>query len=155
MDQAGELETVPKHRWIPSSDSRMREGEGRAMSTSVQQTDLISDALRPGDEGYDAAAGSFFASSHPALIVRPHGPAEVADALSYAARHYLAVSVRSGGHSPLGPDTTTGGMVIDLVHCDDVEVLDAERRLVRVGGGATGGRVAAALDPYGWAITAG
>lgn len=125
------------------------------MTAHTQQTDLISDALRPGDEGYDAAAGSFFASSHPVLVVRPHGVAEVADALSYAARHDLAVSVRSGGHSPLGPGTTTGGMVIDLVHCDDVEVLDVERRLVRVGGGATWGRVAAALDPYGWAITAG
>jgi FAD/FMN-containing dehydrogenase len=125
------------------------------MSTQTQQTDLIFDALRPGDEGYDAAARSFFASSHPVLVVRPHGVAGVADALSYAARHDLAVSVRSGGHSPLGPDTTTGGMVIDLVHCDDVEVLDAERRLIRVGGGATWGRVAATLDRYGWAITAG
>ena len=46
-------------------------------------------------------------------------------------------------------------MVIDLAHLDDVEVLDAERRLVRVGGGATWGRVAAALDPHGWALTAG
>jgi FAD/FMN-containing dehydrogenase len=46
-------------------------------------------------------------------------------------------------------------MVLDLAHLDDVEVLDAERRLVRVGGGATWGRVAAALEPHGWAITAG
>ena len=92
---------------------------------------------------------------HPALVVRPRGPDEVAAALSYAARHDLAVSVRSGGHSPLGRSTTTGGMVIDLGASDGVEVLDTERRLVRVGGGATWGQVAAALDPYGWAITAG
>jgi len=65
------------------------------------------------------------------------------------------VSVRSGGHSPLGHSTNTGGMVIDLSHLDDVRVLDAGRRLVRVGGGATWGQVAAALDPYGWGITAG
>ena len=65
------------------------------------------------------------------------------------------MSVRSGGHSPLGHGTNTGGMVIDLAHLDDVEVLDAERRLVRVGGGATWGRVAAALDPHGWALTSG
>ncbi len=125
------------------------------MSTYTQQTALIGDALRPGDDGYDAAARTFFASNHPALIVRPHGLAEVAEALSYAERRDLAVSVRSGGHSPLGPGTSTGGMVIDQVHCDGIDVLDTERRLVRVGGGATWGRVAAALDPYGWAITAG
>ena len=65
------------------------------------------------------------------------------------------VAVRSGGHSPLGHGTNTGEMVIDLAHLDDVEILDARRRLVRVGGGATWGRVAAALDPHGWALTAG
>ena len=63
--------------------------------------------------------------------------------------------MRSGGHSPLGHSTNTGGMVIDLAHLDAVEVLDAERRLVRVGGGATWGKVAAALDPHGWALTSG
>jgi FAD/FMN-containing dehydrogenase len=53
--------------------------------------------------------------------------------LPHAARHDLAVSVRSGGHSPLGHSTNTGGMVIDLSRLDDVQVLDAGRRLVRVG----------------------
>ena len=97
----------------------------------------------------------FFATGEPALVVRPRDPDEVAEVLANAARHDLAVSVRSGGHSPLGHSTNTGGMVIDLSHLDDVEVLDADRRLVRVGGGATWGRVAAALDPHGWGLTAG
>jgi FAD/FMN-containing dehydrogenase len=122
---------------------------------STQLATLIGDALRPGDDGYDAAARTFYTTGYPALVVRPRGPDEVAAALSHAARHDLAVSVRSGGHSVLGHSTNTGGMVIDLAHLDDVEVLDAERRLVRVGGGATWGRVAAALDPHDWALTAG
>ncbi|HEY6747253.1 MAG TPA: FAD-binding protein [Mycobacteriales bacterium] len=121
----------------------------------LRQADLIADALRPGDDGYDAAARTFFGTGRPALVVRPHGPDDVAAALAFAAGHDLAVSVRSGGHSPLGRSSNTGGMVIDLAHLDDIEVLDAERRLVRVGGGATWGRVAAALDPHGWALTAG
>ena len=63
--------------------------------------------------------------------------------------------MRSGGHSPLGHSTNTGGMVIDLAHLDAVDVLDADRRLVRVGGGSTWGKVAAVLEPYGWALTSG
>jgi FAD/FMN-containing dehydrogenase len=122
---------------------------------SLQQTDLAVEALRPGEDGYDAAARVFFADGEPPLVVRPRDPDEVAAALAHAARHDLAVSVRSGGHSPLGHSTNTGGMVIDLSRLDDVEVLDAGRRLVRVGGGATWGRVAAALDPHGWGLTAG
>ena len=121
----------------------------------LQHATLTADALRPGDDGYDTAARTFFTTGNPALVVRPRGPEEVAAALAYATRHDLAVSVRSGGHSPLGHSTNTGGMVIDLAQLDDVEVLDTQRRLVRVGGGATWGGVAAALDPHGWALTAG
>ena len=122
---------------------------------TVYQTELAVETLQRGDEGFDAAARVFFETGDPALVVRPRGPEEVAAALADAARNELAVSVRSGGHSPVGHSTNTGGMVIDLTHLDSVEVLDAERRLVRVGGGATWGQVAAALDPHGWAITAG
>ncbi|MGW5363336.1 FAD-binding oxidoreductase [Actinopolymorpha pittospori] len=122
---------------------------------SLQHTDLAVETLRPGDDGYDAAARTFFATGDPALVLRPRDPDEVAAALTHAVRHDLAVSVRSGGHSPLGHSSNTGGMVIDLARLDDVEVLDPGRRLVRVGGGATWGRVAAALDPHGWGLTAG
>lgn len=122
---------------------------------TVLHTELTVDAVRPGDTGYDEAARVLFASGNPAVVVRPRDPDEVAAALDHAARHNLAVSVRSGGHSLLGHGTNSGGMVIDLAHLNGVRVLDAERRLVRIGGGATWGQVSAALDPYGWAITAG
>ncbi len=122
---------------------------------NLHETSMAAEVLRPGDDGYDDAARAFFATGRPAVVVRPGDPDEVAAALRHAVRHDLAVSVRSGGHSPLGHSTNTGGMVIDLAHLDAVEVLDADRRLVRVGGGATWGQVSAALDPHGWALTAG
>ena len=122
---------------------------------TLKLSDLAVEALRPGDAGYDDAARVFFAAGAPALVARPRDPGEVAAALAHAARHGLAVAVRSGGHSLLGHGTNTGGMVIDLARLNDVEIVDAGRRLVRVGGGATWGRASAVLDPRGWAITSG
>jgi FAD/FMN-containing dehydrogenase len=134
------------------STSIMNQG-GRPMSPST--TNLAVEVLRPGDDEYDAATRGFYRTGRPALAVRPRDAHEVAGALSHAARHDRPVAVRSGGHSPIGHGTDTAEMVIDLAHLDDVEILDTRRRLVRVGGGATWGRVAAALDPHGWALTAG
>ena len=122
---------------------------------SLPTTNPAVEVLRPGDGGYDAAARMFYSTGRPAVVVRPRDPDEIAAALTCAVRDDLAVAVRSGGHSPLGHDSNAGGMVIDLAHLDDVDVLDTSRRLVRVGGGATWGRVAAALDPHRWALTAG
>ncbi len=122
---------------------------------SLHETDLAAEVLQPGDDGYDDAARVFFASGRPAMVVRPRDAGEVAAAIRDAVRLDLAVSVRAGGHSALGHGTNTGGMVIDLAHLDAVDVLDADRRLVRVGGGATWGVVSAALDAYGWALTSG
>lgn len=122
---------------------------------SLQQTDLDLEVLRPGDEGYDDAARAFFADGRPALVARPRTPEEVAAALAHAVAQGLAVSVRSGGHSPIGASTNVGGLVLDLAHLAAVEVLDPDRRLVRVGAGAQWGAVSAALDPLGWALTAG
>jgi FAD/FMN-containing dehydrogenase len=122
---------------------------------SLLTRSLAVEVLRPADAGYGAATRGFYRTGHPALVVRPGHPDEVAAALDYAARHGMPVAVRSGGHSPLDRSAHTGAMVIDLVRLGGVEVLDTERRRVRVGGGATWGRVAAALDPHGWALTAG
>jgi FAD/FMN-containing dehydrogenase len=122
---------------------------------SLTGTDLTAEVIRPGDDGYDDAAKVFFATGRPALVVRPRDPDEVAAAVRHAVRNGLEVSVRSGGHSALGHGTNTGGLVIDLAHLDAIEVVDAARRLVRVGGGATWGQVSVVLDPQGWALTAG
>ena len=113
------------------------------------------ETFRPGEPGYDEGAGGFAGVGTPALVVRPRDADEVAVALADAVRSGRAVSVRSGGHSVAGHCTNSGGTVIDLRHLDGVDVLDAERRLVRVGGGASWARVAAALEPHGWGLTSG
>ena len=111
--------------------------------------------LRPGDAGYDESATAFMGSGTPALVIRPRDPDEVAAAVTDAARGGVAISVRSGGHSLVGHSTNDGGMVLDLRQLAGIEVLDAERRLVRIGAGSTWAAVAAALAPYGWGLTSG
>ena len=44
---------------------------------SLHQTDLDVEVVRPGDDGYDAAARVFFATGEPALVVRPRDPDEI------------------------------------------------------------------------------
>jgi FAD/FMN-containing dehydrogenase len=63
--------------------------------------------------------------------------------------------VRSGGHGISGRSTNDGGIVIDVGAINGVEVIDRERRLVRVGAGARWGDVAQALAPHGLAISSG
>jgi len=73
----------------------------------------------------------------------------------FAADNGLAVSVRSGGHSLAGLGTNDGGIVINMRHFSDVEVLDQEKRLVRIGSGAVWGDVALKLKQYGLGLTSG
>ncbi|MFF2454300.1 FAD-binding oxidoreductase [Isoptericola sp. NPDC058082] len=115
----------------------------------------LGDVVVPGDDGYEEARRTVFATGSPALVTRPRDEAEVAAAVAYAAREGLPLSVRSGGHGLTGRATNDGGLVVDLRHLDAVEVVDAHHRLVRVGAGATWGRVAAALAPHGLAISSG
>jgi FAD/FMN-containing dehydrogenase len=63
--------------------------------------------------------------------------------------------VRGGGHGHAGFGTNDGGVVIDLSKLANVSILDEERHLVRIGGGAIWGQVAAALAPHGLAISSG
>ena len=86
------------------------------------------------------------------------GPQSVEDVqagVRFAASAGLLLSVRGGGHGFPGFGTNDGGVVIDLGKLANVEIIDKERHLVRIGGGATWGQVAAALAPHGLAISSG
>lgn len=116
---------------------------------------LAGEVFARGDDDYAEAAATVFSTGTPDLVVRPRDADEVAAALRHAAESNLTVSVRAGGHSMAGFSTHADGMVIDLRRISRVEVLDRAARRVRVGAGANWGSVAAALQPYGLALTAG
>jgi FAD/FMN-containing dehydrogenase len=80
---------------------------------------------------------------------------DVQAAVRFAADTGLELSVRGGGHAFAGFGTNDDGVVIDLGRLATVEVIDKDRHLVRIGGGATWGQVTAALAPHSLAISSG
>jgi len=117
--------------------------------------DFGGDIIEPGAAEYESASRSVLASGNPSRVLRPKTVGDVQAAVRFAARAGLLLSVRGGGHSFAGFGTNDGGVVIDLSQLADVEVIDKERRLVRIGGGATWGQVTAVLAPHGLAISSG
>ncbi|GAA1991395.1 FAD-binding oxidoreductase [Catenulispora subtropica] len=112
--------------------------------------------VQPGADGYEAAAATVLTAGHPAVVLRPAGVADVQAAVRFAAEAGLPMAVRGGGHSFPGFGTNEGGIVIDLSPLAAVELIgDPQRRLARIGGGATWGAVAAALAPHHLAISSG
>jgi FAD/FMN-containing dehydrogenase len=67
----------------------------------------------------------------------------------------VPIAVRSGGHGISSRSTNDGGIVLDLGALNGIELIDRERRLVRVGPGARWAEVAAALAPHDLAISSG
>ncbi|MGW7686613.1 FAD-binding oxidoreductase [Kribbella sp. NPDC054772] len=111
--------------------------------------------VAPSDEGYDIAARTVLVGGSPAYVLRPASVEDVQKAVRYAAASGLPLAVRGGGHSFPGFGTNDGGVVIDLGDLAAIEVIDKDKHLVRIGGGATWGQVAPALAPHGLAISSG
>jgi hypothetical protein len=116
---------------------------------------LVATAVEPGDREYGRVRSSYVYSGSPGLVLRPRTATQVSEALLFARRQAVPFAVRSGGHGISGRSTNDGGIVIDVGAIDGVEVLDRERRLVRLGAGARWGDVAAVLSPLGLAISSG
>ncbi|AYF98093.1 LLM class flavin-dependent oxidoreductase [Protaetiibacter intestinalis] len=117
---------------------------------------LAETAVEPGDRDYRKVRSTYMRGGSPGLVLRPRDAAEVAEAIGVARAHReLPLAIRSGSHGISGRSTNDGGLVIDVSALDAIEVLDAERRLVRIGPGARWQEVAAALEPHGWVITSG
>lgn len=127
------------------------------MSSALEtlRRDFGGDIIEPADAGYEAASGSKLVPGSPAYVLRPETVADVQTAVGFASGSGLALSVRGGGHSFPGFGTNDGGVVIDLSRLADVDLVDGERHIVRIGGGATWGQVAAALAPHHLAISSG
>jgi FAD/FMN-containing dehydrogenase len=131
----------------------------------ISLTDIDLDELRlrlhggvdtPGDPEYAEACTLFnsMIDRRPALVARCAAPDDVAAALAFARRHELPVAVRAGGHSVAGLSLVDDGVVIDVRGMADITV-DPERRVARVGAGATWAALDRATQARGLATTGG
>ena len=127
------------------------------MSSALEtlRRDFGGGIIKPGGAEYEPARRTILASGSPAHVLRPGSVTDVQAGVRFAASAGLALAVRGGGHGFPGFGTNDGGVVIDLSRLAHVTIIDSERHLVRIGGGATWGQVAAALTPHGLAISSG
>jgi FAD/FMN-containing dehydrogenase len=112
--------------------------------------------LRPGDAGYDEARTLYNAmiDRRPALVAQCADADDVARALAFARAGGLSVAVKAAGHSVAGMSLNDGGVVVDVSPMREIRV-DPERRVVRVGAGATWAELDMATQAHGLATTGG
>jgi FAD/FMN-containing dehydrogenase len=112
--------------------------------------------LLPGDPDYDRARALWNAmiDRRPALIAQVASTEDVIEAVRFAAKRDLPLSIRGGGHNIAGLAVADNGLMIDFSQMKDVQ-LDVASRRVRVQPGAVWGEVDRATQPYGLAVPCG
>ncbi len=116
---------------------------------------FMGEVITPKSRDYEKRQNVFNQTGSPSAIARCQSAEDVVAAISFVRDSQVPFTVRSGGHNLNGLGTMMGGLVIDLTPLDTVEVLSAEQRIVRIGGGALWGNVAQELAQYGLAISSG
>jgi hypothetical protein len=116
---------------------------------------IVGAVVVPTSPEYEGLRNVFNKAGSPAVVVRAQSNEDVAAAIQFARDNQLTLSIRSGGHAATGLSTNDGGLVVDLSHFNNVDILDSARHLVRIGAGATWGHAAEALAAHGLAISSG
>ncbi len=111
---------------------------------------LRGEAYTPSDPGYADVRPVFNAmhTGKPDLVVTCMGTADVIDAVNFARANGMTVAIRGGGHSIAGLSAIDGGMLIDLAPMRGVMV-DPEKKIARVQGGALWGDVDRETQAFG------
>ncbi|MFS4093126.1 FAD-binding oxidoreductase [Streptomyces sp. AF1A] len=112
--------------------------------------------LRPGAPDYDTARRIWngMHDRRPAFVAPCSNPGQVCEALRYAARTGLEITVRGGGHNVAGTAVADGALMIDLSPMRTVTV-DPVARIAQAGGGCLLADLDAATTPHDLACPAG
>ena len=112
--------------------------------------------ITPSDPDYDDVRVVYNAmhDRKPGAIIQCMDSADVMAAVAAGRDGGLDLAIRGGGHSVPGFGTVDDGLVIDLSGINNVWV-DPDKKVARVGGGATWGDVDHATYPFGLAAPGG
>jgi FAD/FMN-containing dehydrogenase len=112
--------------------------------------------LRPSDAGYEEGRKVWngIVDRRPAAIARCRGVADILDAMAYAEREGLPMSLKAGGHSYPGYAIVEGGLVLDLSPMKSVRV-DQARQTAHVQPGLTWGELDRETAVFGLATPGG
>jgi FAD/FMN-containing dehydrogenase len=125
---------------------------------SIEQfrTRIKGPLVTPASADYDQARSLWngMLDRLPALIVRCSDVDDVVQAVRFARDNDLRLAVRGGGHNIAGNAVCDNGVVIDLSQMRSVQV-DADRRVARVGPGATLGDFDREAQAFGLATPLG
>ena len=96
------------------------------------------DLVRPGDPGYDDALKRWAANAarKASVVAFVKDEQDVAFAIKYARDRGLPIAIRGGGHNASGASSIENGLVIDLSRYLNGVMIDAEKQLAHIGGGA-------------------
>jgi len=131
------------------------------MENSIVTTNLTIPELRkmfdsqlvaPGDATYDISRASLYGGFdyHPAMILRPTHADQVAQVVNLARQSGLELAIRSGGHSLAGHSLSHGGIVLDLVNMQSMQI-DRKGSSAWAQSGLTAGKYTAAAAAHGLA----
>jgi FAD/FMN-containing dehydrogenase len=124
-------------------------------ATARRLSRLLHGALHlPGDDDYDAQRQPLHTTidPRPAMVVEACGAADVRTAVLAARDHDLPLAVQATGHGTHVP--SDGGILLRTSTMATV-LVDPDRRVARVGPGATWASVLAAAAPFGLAPLSG
>src|SRR5918998_434318 len=147
----------------PGVVARPEQGDTRIMfETSVTSSidelrfRLQGGVHEAGDESYEDTCTLFntMIARRPLVVAECIAVEDVVAALAFARDHDLPIAVRAGGHSVAGLSLCDDGVVLDVRGMADIDV-DADRRILRVGGGAIWADVDRATQAHGIATTGG
>lgn len=112
--------------------------------------------ILPDDPDYDKERQVWngYIDKHPSLIAQCYGTADVIDAVKFARKNDIEVSIRGGGHNVAGNALVDDGMMIDLSKMRGIHV-DPTQKLARVQGGATWGDLDRETQVFGLAAPGG
>ena len=112
--------------------------------------------LGPHDAAFESvrAVHNGLIDRRPKLIVRCRTANDVVEALAFARRAELEVSIRGGGHNVAGRAVTDGGVMIDLAEMKGISI-DPERAIATAEGGVLWAELNDAAAAHGLAVTGG